>query len=85
MDMKKIRTILEPAQAAAGIRTKVETQSPCLTPSRRYSKRTYYLGAGGRVSQRRELVGTVVRVVRAEDTAEAEFLFMRGGGHAPKA
>ena len=41
----------------------------------RQSKRTYYLGANGRVSQRKHLVGQVVATVRAFTTDHARFLF----------
>ena len=39
------------------------------------SKRTYYLGRCGRVSQRRHLVGEVIATVRACNTDQARYLF----------
>jgi len=39
------------------------------------SKRTYYLGACGRVSQRKQLVGEIIATVRACNTDQARFLF----------
>lgn len=39
------------------------------------NKRTYYLGACGRVSQRKHLVGEIIATVRACNTEQARFLF----------
>jgi hypothetical protein len=39
------------------------------------SKRTYYLGKCGRVSQRKQLVGEVIATVRAFTTDHARYLF----------
>lgn len=39
------------------------------------SKRTYYLGRCGRVSQRKQLVGELVATVRACNTDQARYLF----------
>ena len=46
----------------------------------RQSKRTYYLGANGRVSQRKHLVGEVVATVRAFTTDHARFLLTEEAG-----
>ena len=42
------------------------------------SKRTYYLGFNGRVSQRKHLVGEVHATVRAHDTLEALSILLDG-------
>jgi len=39
------------------------------------SKRTYYLGKCGRVSQRKQLVGEIIATVRAFTTDHARYLF----------
>lgn len=43
-----------------------------------HSTRTYYLGANGRVSQRKQLVGEIVATVRAQNTYEAAKIFAHG-------
>ena len=45
-----------------------------------HSKRTYYLGTNGRVSQREHLVGQVAATVRAFTTDHARFLFTEEAG-----
>lgn len=63
--------------------------APFLAPARRIAEiantkpeaftyknhRTYYLGANGRVSQRKQLVGDLIATVRACTTDHARFLF----------
>lgn len=68
---QSVRNILAPAvQIARNIKPLV-TKPAFVKPS----TRTYYLGANGRVSQRRHLVGEVIATVRAHSTDQARFLF----------
>ena len=55
------------------------TPNHAQVPKSAQSKRTYYLGANGRVSQRKHLVGVVVATVRAFTTDHARFLFTEAG------
>lgn len=62
-----VTDITSPATAASLAELEKQFKQP--------SKRTYYLGANGRVSQRKQLVGEIVAMVRATTTLQAQIKF----------
>lgn len=73
MDIQELANYIAPFLAPARRIAEITNTKPEAFTYKNH--RTYYLGANGRVSQRKQLVGEIIATVRACTTDHARFLF----------